>query len=145
MKSLGRILTAMVTPYGPDGTVDLAEAVRLAQFLIARGNDGLVLAGSTGEGNALDDEEKIALCAAVKRGLGADGIVIANTAGINTRHGIAMTQKAEAAGVDGILATVPAYVKPTQEGMLEHFGLIAEGNKKAADRDVLAALGMIKK
>lgn len=126
MKSLGRILTAMITPYDAQGAVDLTEAARLALYLVAHGNDGVVVAGSTGEGNALDDEEKLALCTAVKEALGSDGTVIANTAGINTRHGVALTQKAQATGVDGILATVPAYVKPTQEGMLEHFGLIAE-------------------
>ena len=129
MKSLGRILTAMITPYDERGAVDVTEAVRIAQFLVARGNDGVVIAGSTGEGHALEDDEKLALFAGVKRGLGATGTVIANSAGINTRHGVALTKVAEAAGVDGILATVPAYVKPTQAGMLEHFGAIAEGTK----------------
>jgi 4-hydroxy-tetrahydrodipicolinate synthase len=125
MKTLGRILTAMVTPYTERGEVDVAEAVRIAQFLIERGNDGVVVAGSTGEGHALDDDEKLALFAGIKRGIGSAGIVIAGSAGTNTRHSVALTKKAEAAGVDGILATVPAYVKPTQDGMLEHFGLVA--------------------
>ena len=125
MKSLGRLLTAMITPYDASGAVDLDEAVRVAQFLIERGNDGVVVAGSTGEGHALDDDEKLALFAAIKRGVGDSGSVIAGSAGTNTRHGVSLTRKAEAAGVDGILATVPAYVKPTQDGMLEHFGEIA--------------------
>jgi 4-hydroxy-tetrahydrodipicolinate synthase len=126
MKTLGRVLTAMVTPYDEQGEVDLDEAVRVAQFLVSRGNDGVVLAGSTGEGNALETDEKLALFAAVKQRLGAGATVIAGTTGPNTRHSIALTKAAEATGVDAILATVPSYVKPTQEGMLAHFGAIAE-------------------
>ena len=126
MKQLGRILTAMITPFDRDDRVNLPEAVRIAQFLIARGNDGVVLAGSTGEGNALDNAEKLALFAAVKQGLGTTGTVVAGTTGPNTKQSVAFTKEAEATGVDAILATVPAYVKPTQDGMLQHFGAIAE-------------------
>jgi 4-hydroxy-tetrahydrodipicolinate synthase len=126
MKSLGRLLTAMVTPFDEDGEVDLAEAGRIAQFLVARGNDGVIVAGSTGEGTALDDEERLALFAAVKKALGSSGTVIAGTGDNNTRHSVELTKRAEACGVDGILATVPAYNKPTQDGMLGHFGAIAE-------------------
>ncbi|MDB5042984.1 MAG: dihydrodipicolinate synthase [Candidatus Eremiobacteraeota bacterium] len=126
MKSLGRILTAMITPYDGDGEVDVVEAARIAKFLVARGNDGVVVAGSTGEGNALENEEKLALFAGVKAGLGSSGVVIAGTTGPNTRQSIALTKQAVETGVDAILATVPAYVKPTQEGMLQHFGAIAE-------------------
>jgi 4-hydroxy-tetrahydrodipicolinate synthase len=125
MKQLGRLLTAMVTPYDANGAVDLAEAGRLARFLVERGNDGVVLAGSTGEGTALDAEEKIALFRAVKEALGTSGTVIAGTGDNNTRRSVELTKEAERCGVDAILATVPAYVKPTQEGMLEHFGAIA--------------------
>ncbi|BDE05938.1 4-hydroxy-tetrahydrodipicolinate synthase [Vulcanimicrobium alpinum] len=126
MRTLGRILTAMITPYDANGEVDLAEAGRIAQFLVARGNDGVVAAGSTGEGNMLDDDEKLALFGAVKAALGTTGTVIAGTTGISTRQSIALTKRAERTGIDAILATVPAYVKPTQEGMLAHFGAIAE-------------------
>jgi 4-hydroxy-tetrahydrodipicolinate synthase len=126
MKALGRILTAMITPYDADGEVDVVEAARIAKFLVARGNDGVVVAGSTGEGNALENEEKLALFAGVKAGLGSSGVVIAGTTGPNTRQSIALTKQAVETGVDAILATVPAYVKPTQEGMLQHFGAIAE-------------------
>ena len=125
MKQLGRILTAMITPFDRDERVNLDEAARIAQFLLSRGNDGVVVAGSTGEGNALDDEEKLALFAAVKRAVGATGTVVAGTTGPNTRHSVALTKRAEATGVDAILATVPSYVKPTQDGMLQHFGAIA--------------------
>ena len=126
MKSLGRILTAMVTAYDASGALDVAESARIAQFLIARGNDGVVVAGSTGEGSALDTDEKLALFAGVKSALGTSGTVIAGTGGNNTRQSIELTKQAESTGIDAVLATVPAYVKPTQEGMLAHFGAIAE-------------------
>ena len=126
MKSLGRILTATITPFAADGSVNVPEAVRIAKYLIDRGNDGVVVAGSTGEGSALDDGEKLELFAQIKRGLGGGATVIAGTGGNNTRHSVDLTKRAEATGVDAILATVPAYVKPTQDGMLTHFGAIAE-------------------
>ncbi len=126
MKQLGRLLTAMITPFDASGAVDVAEAVRVAQFLVERGNDGVVVAGSTGEGNALETDEKLALFGAIKRGLGSSGTVIAGTGGNNTRQSIELTKAAEALGVDGVLLTVPAYVKPTQDGMLAHFGAILD-------------------
>jgi 4-hydroxy-tetrahydrodipicolinate synthase len=126
MKALGRILTAMITPFDATGAVDLEEAVRVAQFLVERGNDGVVVAGSTGEGNALETAEKLALFGAVKRALGASGTVVAGTGGNNTRQSIELTKAAEQLGVDAVLLTVPAYVKPTQDGMLAHFGAILE-------------------
>jgi 4-hydroxy-tetrahydrodipicolinate synthase len=126
VKSLGRLLTAMITPFDEHDEVDLAEAGRIAQFLVARGNDGVVLASSTGQGTALDDDEKLALFTGVKKALGSSGTVIAGTGDNNTRHSVDLTKQAEACGVDAILATVPAYNKPTQEGMLAHFGAIAE-------------------
>ncbi|MBV8581641.1 MAG: 4-hydroxy-tetrahydrodipicolinate synthase [Candidatus Eremiobacteraeota bacterium] len=126
MKSLGRILTATITPFAADGSVNVPEAVRIAKYLVERGNDGVVVAGSTGEGSALDDGEKLELFAEIKRGLGDGATVIAGTGGNNTRHSVDLTKRAEATGVDAILATVPAYVKPTQDGMLTHFGAIAE-------------------
>lgn len=126
MKRLGRILTAMVTPFDANGALNVPEAIRIARFLIERGNDGVVLAGSTGEGNALDTDEKLTLFAEVKKALGPSGTVIAGTGGNNTRQSIALTKQAEQCGVDGVLLTVPAYVKPTQDGMLEHFGAILD-------------------
>jgi 4-hydroxy-tetrahydrodipicolinate synthase len=126
VKPLGRILTAMITPYAASGEVNVAEAVRVASFLIERGNDGVVIAGSTGEGNALEIDEKLALFRAVKRALGGGGTVIAGTGGNNTRQSIDLTKQAEQCGVDAALLTVPAYVKPTQDGMLAHFGAIAD-------------------
>jgi 4-hydroxy-tetrahydrodipicolinate synthase len=126
MKTLGRILTAMITPFDGHGGVDVAEAVRIAEFLIERGNDGVVVAGSTGEGNALETDEKLALFGAIKGALGSRGTVVAGTGGNNTRQSIELTKEAEQLGVDGVLLTVPAYVKPTQDGMLAHFGAILD-------------------
>jgi 4-hydroxy-tetrahydrodipicolinate synthase len=126
---MGKLLTAMITPFDEHGELNVREAGRIARFLIDQGNDGVVLAGSTGEGTSLSDDEKIALFTAVKEALGGKGIVIAGTGNANTRASVALTKRAEALGVDAILATVPAYCKPTQEGMLEHFGLIAEATR----------------
>jgi 4-hydroxy-tetrahydrodipicolinate synthase len=126
VKTLGRILTAMITPFDASGEVNAAEAARVAQFLIERGNDGVVVAGSTGEGNALETAEKLALFAAVKKALGSSGTVIAGTGGNNTRQSVELTKAAEQCGVEGVLLTVPAYVKPTQDGMLAHFGAILD-------------------
>ena len=126
MKQLGRILTAMITPFDASGAVDVEEAVRIARFLVERGNDGVVVAGSTGEGNALETPEKLALFGAIKDALGPNAIVVAGTGGNNTRQSIELTKAAEQVGVDAALLTVPAYVKPTQDGMLAHFGAILE-------------------
>lgn len=126
MKSLGRILTAMITAYDATGAVDVPESIRIAQFLVERGNDGVVVSGTTGESPALESDEKLALVTGIKRALGTSGTVIAGTGGNNTHHSVELTKAAEQCGADGILAVVPYYNKPTQDGMLLHFGAIAE-------------------
>ncbi|GAC1521825.1 MAG: 4-hydroxy-tetrahydrodipicolinate synthase [Vulcanimicrobiaceae bacterium] len=123
---LGSLLTAMLTPFAPDGSVDLGETKRLARFLVDEGNTGLVISGTTGESPALDDAEKLALFAACKDAVGDRAAIVAGTGGNNTRHSVALTKRASAAGADAILAVVPYYNKPTQDGMLLHFGAIAE-------------------
>jgi 4-hydroxy-tetrahydrodipicolinate synthase len=128
-KDLGRLLTAMITPFDRKGAVDIAEAVRIAQWLVDRGNDGLVVCGTTGESPALEGEEKLALWAAVKEGIGGRASVIAGSGGNNTRHSIELTREAERCGVDAVLAVVPYYNKPTQDGMVRHFGALAESTK----------------
>ncbi len=122
---IGPLMTAMLTPFDPSGAVDLEGAARLARFLVREGNDGLVVSGTTGESPALDDDEKIALFAATKEAVGDRAAIVAGTGGNNTRHSVELTERAEAAGADGILAVVPYYNKPTQDGLLEHFGAIA--------------------
>ncbi|HXO17080.1 MAG TPA: 4-hydroxy-tetrahydrodipicolinate synthase [Candidatus Dormibacteraeota bacterium] len=124
--NLGTILTAMVTPFDERGALDLGEARRLARWLVDRGNDGLVVAGSTGEGQTLEREERIALWKAVKEAVGGAATVVANAGTNATRDSVVAAQEAQDAGADAILAVVPYYNKPTQSGMLAHFGAIAE-------------------
>ena len=126
---LGRLLTAMLTPFSPDGTLNYHEAGRLAKHLIDIGNDGLVVCGTTGESPALETSEKLHLFEVVKSSVGNDATVIAGTGGNNTQHSVELTREAAKCGVDGILAVVPYYNKPTQDGMLRHFGAIAECTK----------------
>jgi 4-hydroxy-tetrahydrodipicolinate synthase len=126
MKALGRLFTAMITPFDAKGAVDIGEAVRIAEFLVDRGNDGLIVSGTTGEAPALETEEKLELFGAIKSKLGKRGTVIAGTTGNNTHHSVEMTKQAQKTGVDGILAVVPYYNRPPQDGLLRHFGAIAE-------------------
>jgi len=125
-RDLGRILTAMVTPFDRHDAVDTNEAARIASWLVAQGSDGVVVCGTTGESPALSDDERVALFEATKRELGSRGTVIAGTGSNNTAASIALTARAERAGADAILAVVPYYNKPTQDGMLRHFGAIAD-------------------
>lgn len=124
--NLGTIVTAMVTPFDERGTLDLKEAQRVANWLIERGNDGLVVAGSTGEGQMLDDRERNTLYAAVKDAAGDRACVIANAGTNDTRASVAAAKAAAAAGADALLAVVPYYNKPAQSGMIAHFGAIAD-------------------
>jgi 4-hydroxy-tetrahydrodipicolinate synthase len=128
MPELGRLLTAMVTPYTPDGEVDYKHARRLAAHLVRSGNDGVVVTGTTGESPLLSDEEKERLWAEVKDELGAATIVAG--AGTNdTHHSIELAKRAERVGADAILAVAPYYLKPPQEGCFQHFRAIAESTR----------------
>ncbi|HEX3369035.1 MAG TPA: 4-hydroxy-tetrahydrodipicolinate synthase [Candidatus Cybelea sp.] len=123
---LGVILTAMVTPFDEHGELDLREAQRLARWLVERGNDGLILAGSTGEGQTLEPGERAELYRAVKETVGSSAYVVANAGTNSTRESIAAARDAAAAGADALLAVVPYYNKPTQSGMIAHFSAIAQ-------------------
>ena len=125
---LGRLLTAMITPFTLAGRVDYNEAGRLAQHLVEIGNDGLVVCGTTGESPALETEEKLRLFEIVKKKL-PNATIVAGTGGNNTQHSVELTEQAARCGVDGILAVVPYYNKPTQDGMIRHFGAIAESTE----------------
>lgn len=122
----GRLLTAMITPMREDGSVDFGRAVDLAKALIDSGNDGLVVAGSTGEGITLSAEEKIELWAEIRHALPASAAVIAGSTNSATAESIALSREAERVGCDGLLLTVPAYNKPPQEGLVRHFSAIAD-------------------
>lgn len=126
MVKWGRILTAMVTPFTPEGELDLEGAKKLAKYLIDHGSDGLVVAGTTGESPTLSQEEKIALFAAVKEAVGDRAAVIAGTGGNSTAASIKLTCEAEKLGVDGIMLVVPYYNRPSQEGLYQHFKAITE-------------------
>lgn len=123
---LGTILTAMITPFDACGDLDVKEARRLAGWLVARGNDGLVVAGSTGEGQTLTPDERVRLFEAVKAEVGGRAAMIANAGTNDTRASVGYCKEAQAAGSDAILAVVPYYNKPTQSGMVAHFGALAQ-------------------
>ncbi|HTX58559.1 MAG TPA: 4-hydroxy-tetrahydrodipicolinate synthase [Verrucomicrobiae bacterium] len=124
--NLGTIVTAMITPFDARDNLDIAEAQRIARWLIERENDGLVVGGSTGEGQTLDRAERKALWAAIKDAAGGKAAVIANAGTNSTRESVAQAEDAAGAGADAILAVVPYYNKPTQNGMRRHFAAIAE-------------------
>jgi 4-hydroxy-tetrahydrodipicolinate synthase len=127
MKTFGRLLTAMVTPFAEDGSVDYARARQLAQALVASGTEGIVVAGTTGESPTLTHQEKLRLFREVKEAVGQDIGVIAGTTTNNTAESVSFSREAADVGVDGILGTVPWYNKPPQQGLEAHFRAIAEG------------------
>lgn len=120
----GRILTAMVTPFGADGSIDFDVAIELAGFLVSQGSEGLVLAGSTGEGSSLSDDEKLELFACVAGAVEVP--VLAGSTSSDTERSVALTSQVTATGAMGILATTPAYVRPSQAGIAAHLGAIAD-------------------
>ena len=126
MAELGRLITAMITPFDALGEVDYDEAGRLAKALVASGSDGLVVTGTTGETPTLSHDEKLGLYEATKRAVGDSAAIIAGTTTYNTADSVAISKEAEALGVDGILMTVPSYNKPPQEGLYQHFKTIAD-------------------
>jgi 4-hydroxy-tetrahydrodipicolinate synthase len=114
----------MVTPFAPDGAIDFDVAQRLAKFLVAEGSEGLVVAGSTGEGSSLSDEEKLNLFACVAEAVTVP--VLAGSTFANTQQSVALTAQVKATGVAGVLATTPAYARPNQAGIAGHLGAIAQ-------------------
>ncbi len=127
MKELGRLITAMVTPFNEAGMVDYEQAKKLARALLASGSDGVVVSGTTGESPTLTREEKRRLFAEIKSAAGKSGTVIAGTSSNSTAQSLELTREAEKIGVDACLLVVPYYNKPTQEGLYQHFKTIAEG------------------
>ena len=123
---IGRLITAMVTPFDAEGQVDYEQAKRLAVALLDSGSDGLVVTGTTGEGPALSMDEKARLYGEVKDAIGDRGAVIAGTSDNNTTASIELSKEAERVGADALLLTVPAYNKPPQEGLYRHFKALAE-------------------
>jgi len=125
MAEIGRLLTAMVTPFDEKGEVDFEQAKKLAHALLDSGSDGVVLSGTTGESPTLTSDEKMRLFSEVKQSVGDKGVVIAGTGTYSTAESIELSQEAEKQGVDGLLLVVPYYNKPPQEGIYQHFKAIA--------------------
>jgi 4-hydroxy-tetrahydrodipicolinate synthase len=126
MKKLGRLLTAMVTPFQENGEVDYEEAKKLARALIDSGSEGLVLAATTGEAPTLSWDEEMRIFTEVKSAVGDRATIVAYTGSNSTAEAVEATEKAEKIGVDACLSVVPYYNKPNQEGIYQHFKAVAE-------------------
>jgi 4-hydroxy-tetrahydrodipicolinate synthase len=122
---LGEILTAIVTPFKADGSVDLDRFRDLARHLIDHGSDGLVVTGTTGESPTLSDDERFVLYAAAVEEVGDRATVVAGTGTYSTAHSIHLTERAAELGVDGFLIVTPYYNKPPARGIVQHFRAIA--------------------
>ena len=127
---LGDVLTAMVTPFKRDGSLDLDSFRALAHHLVDNGSDGLVVTGTTGESTTLSDDERFQLYAAAVDEVGDRATVVAGTGTYDTRHSIHLTERAHALGVDACLVVTPYYSKPPQRGIVEHFKAIAAATDK---------------
>jgi 4-hydroxy-tetrahydrodipicolinate synthase len=125
MPEIGGVLTAMVTPFAEDRSVDEAAARQLARHLVENGSHGLVLAGTTGESPTLDDAEKISLLRAVRDELGTDVLIICGTGSNDTRHSERLSAAAADAGADAVLAVTPYYNKPNFTGIKAHYEAVA--------------------
>ncbi len=129
-RPFGRLLTAMVTPFGVDGSLDLAAATRLATHLVDdQGNDGLVINGTTGESPTTSDGEKADLIAAVVDAVGDRAHIVAGIGTFDTVHTVHLAEQAAKAGASGVLVVTPYYSKPPQAGLLMHFRAVADASE----------------
>ena len=126
MGPFGALITAMITPFTGDGSVDYDRMARLAAHLIDNGHDGLLVTGTTGESPTLTDREKLALYSTVVEAAGGKAAVVAGTGTYDTRHSVDLSVEAAKIGVDGLLAVTPYYSRPPQAGLLAHFLAIAD-------------------
>lgn len=126
MVNFGRVLTAMITPFSADGSVNYAMAEQLAVHLAENGSDTLVVCGTTGESPTLTWDEEFELFRVIQAAVAGRARVMAGTGSNSTQEAIVATQKAQALGLDGSLQVVPYYNKPPQEGLYQHFRAIAE-------------------
>lgn len=130
---LGQVLTAIVTPFKPDGSLDLDSFRALARHLVVNGSDGLVVTGTTGEAPTLSDDERLELYAAAVDAVGDRATVVAGTGTYSTAHSVHLTERAHEVGVDAMLVVTPYYSKPTVPGIVEHYKAVAA----ATDRPVV--------
>ncbi|MEM8925759.1 MAG: 4-hydroxy-tetrahydrodipicolinate synthase [Actinomycetota bacterium] len=125
MAKFGTVLTAMVTPFHDDGSLDLDGAQELAKYLVANGNDGVVVAGTTGESPTITKEEQRELFVAVREAI-PDKPLVAGAGSNDTRSAVANTEMATEAGADAILGVAPYYNRPSQQGLYDHFRTSAQ-------------------
>src|ERR671910_1763616 len=131
---LGEVLTAVVTPFRADGSLDIDAFRALARHLVDNGSDGLVVTGTTGEAPTLSDGERLELYAAAVDEVGGRATVVAGTGTYSTAHSVHLTERAHELGVDAFLVVTPYYNKPPPAGIVAHFRAIAE----ATDRPLIA-------
>jgi 4-hydroxy-tetrahydrodipicolinate synthase len=125
MRPYEGLLTAMVTPFAPDGSVDEEKAVALGRHLLENGSHGLVVCGTTGESVTMSDEEQRSLIAAIAGELGDEGTIVAGAGSNDTRHAVHLTEAAVEAGAHAVLSVTPYYNKPSRRGITRHFEEVA--------------------
>jgi 4-hydroxy-tetrahydrodipicolinate synthase len=125
----GQVLTAVITPFGNDGSIDYGTFWRLTRFLADHGSDGIVVGGTTGESPTLSKVEKVALYKAAVDAVGDRMTVIAGAGTYNTRESVELARRAADSGVHGVMAVTPYYSKPPQEGLFRHFTAIADATE----------------
>lgn len=126
---LGTLLTAMVTPFGADGSLDTAAAARLANHLVDAGCDGLVVSGTTGESPTTTDDEKRELLRVVLEAVGDRARVVAGAGTYDTAHSVRLARACAAEGAHGLLVVTPYYSKPPQSGLIAHFTAVADATE----------------
>jgi 4-hydroxy-tetrahydrodipicolinate synthase len=131
--NLGAILTAMITPFGPDGRVDEEAAVRLMHHLVDHGSDGLVMCGTTGESSTLTDEEHLGLIRLAVEEMRGRCTIVAGVGSNDTRHAVELTERATEIGADALLSVNPYYNRPNRRGIVRHYQLIS----RATDLPIL--------
>jgi 4-hydroxy-tetrahydrodipicolinate synthase len=139
---LGTLLTAMVTPFGADGSVDTAAAAELANHLVDAGCDGLVISGTTGESPTTSDDEKLELLRVVLEAVGDRARVISGAGTYDTAHSIRLAKACAAEGAHGLLVVTPYYSKPPQTGLVAHFTLVYYSGDDALNLPWLAMGGI---
>ena len=125
MRPYEGLLTAMITPFSGDGSVNEDAAVAIARHLLANGSHGLVVAGTTGEAATLTDDEQVALVELIAREAGAEGAIVAGAGSNDTRHAVHLTECVIEAGAEAVLSVTPYYNKPNRRGILRHFSEVA--------------------
>jgi 4-hydroxy-tetrahydrodipicolinate synthase len=128
-RPFGTVLTAMVTPFGPSGEVDLDKVGALAERLVDGGNDGVLVNGTTGESPTTTDDEKQAIVRATVQAVGDRATVVTGVGTYDTAHSIELARQAERAGAHGALVVTPYYSRPQQAGLLAHFRAVADATE----------------